>query len=43
MFSRKVKGATLHPATHFDSTKKITDVDRNEWESVRMLVIDECS
>ena len=34
---------TLYSATHFESIKKINNVDRNEWESVRVLVIDECS
>ena len=38
-----LNGITLHLATHFESTKKINDVDRSEWESVRILVIDECS
>ena len=38
-----LEGITLHVATHFESTKKINGVDRSEWESVRILVIDECS
>ena len=29
-----LKGTTLYSATHFESTKQITNVDRNEWESV---------
>lgn len=35
-----LNGITLYLATHFESTKKINDVDRSEWESVRILVID---
>ena len=39
-----IKGVTLHSATHFEGSKrKITDIDRQEWKSTRILVVDECS
>ena len=34
---------TFHSATRLESVKRVTDIDRSEWESVRILVIDECS
>ena len=30
----------VHAATYFESTTNITDIDRNEWESTRVIVID---
>ena len=35
-----IKGATLHPATHFEGSKrKITDVDSQEWKSTRIFFL----
>ena len=39
-----LNGVIFNSAAHFESAnKQISDTDRKEWESVRILVIDKCS
>ena len=35
-----LKGVTFHSDTHSESTKQITDFDRNEWKSAGVIFRD---